>query len=218
MATWTEYDTQFVRRRYNRLAPIYVAFEYVFLLPPGIRRRAVKALDLKSGDRVLEVGCGTGRNLKLLVSAVGRTGHVYGVDLSEGMLARAKALKDQHRLTNVILLHEDAADYTLPEKVDAALFSLSYATMPHRQQVLRHAWNQLNPGGRLVLMDARIPEGIVGKLYRPLLTWFLKCTVLGNPDVDIIEDLRILAGVIEVELLWMDTYFIARAVKPECRS
>ncbi len=215
MANWVEYDTQFVRRRYNKLAPIYVAFEYVLLLPPGIRGSTVRALNLRAGDRVLEVGCGTGRNLRRLVAAVGESGHVYGVDLSEGMLARAKALAEQHQLANVSLLHEDAASYALPERIDGALFSLSYATMPHRQQVLRHAWDQLKPGGRLVIMDARIPEGIVGKLYRPFLTWFSKLTVLGNPDVDLLEDLRQLAGKIEVEKLFLDTYFIGQATKRE---
>jgi ubiquinone/menaquinone biosynthesis C-methylase UbiE len=214
VAGWTEYDTQFVRRRYNKLAPIYVAFEFAFLLPPGIRGRTVKTLDLRTGDRVLEVGCGTGRNLSHLVEAVGNSGRVYGVDLSEGMLARAKALTDRHQWQNVKLLHEDAAEYSLPEAVDGAVFSLSYATMPHRQKVLRHAWNQLKPGGRLVIMDARIPEGITGRFYRPLLTAFLKLTVLGNPDVDILEDLRNLAGEIEVQYLFMDTYFIAKAIKP----
>ena len=214
MADWIEYDTQFVRRRYNKLAPIYVAFEYAFLLPPGIRSRAVGALDLKPGDWVLEVGCGTGRNLTRLVEAVGNSGQVYGVDLSEGMLARARALTLRHEWQNVKLLHEDAAEYSLPEAVDGALFSLSYATMPHRRKVLRHAWNQLKPGGRLVIMDARIPEGIPGRIYRPLLTAFLKLTVLGNPDVDILEDLRQLAGEIEIQYLFMDTYFIGRAIKP----
>lgn len=212
--TWVDYDKQFVRRRYNKLAPIYIAFEYVFLLPPGIRTRTIKTLELEAGDRVLEVGCGTGRNLRRLIDAVGVSGHIYGVDSSEGMLARAKALSARHEWRNVTLLHEDAAEYSLPEPVDGAFFSLSYATMPHRQRVLQHAWNQLKPGGRLVIMDARIPEGIIGKIYRPLLTWFLKLTVLGNPDVDILEDLRQLAGKIEVEYLFLETYFIGRATKP----
>jgi ubiquinone/menaquinone biosynthesis C-methylase UbiE len=213
VADWTEYNLQFVRRRYNKLAPVYIAFEYVFLLPPGIRSRAVRALNLKTGDRALEVGCGTGRNLSRLVEAVGNSGQVYGVDLSEGMLARAKALTARRNWHNIKLFHEDAAEYTLPEEVDGALFSLSYATMSHRQKVLQHAWNQLKPGGRLVIMDARIPEGLAGRIYRPLLTTFLKLTVLGNPDVDIPEDLRQLAGDIEVQYFFMDTYFIARAVK-----
>jgi len=72
MNSWTEYDPQFVRRRYNRLASIYVFFEWLFWLPRGIRPRAVRRLKLKSGDRVLEVGCGTGRNLLTYPVQLGR--------------------------------------------------------------------------------------------------------------------------------------------------
>jgi hypothetical protein len=42
----------------------------------------------------------------------------------------------------------------------------------------------------------------------------MKLTVLGNPDIDSLEDLRQLAGEIEVEYLFMRTYFIGRGVKP----
>ena len=210
---WIEYDPQFVRRRYNKLASFYLVFEWLFLLPPGIRRKAVRRLHLKSGDRVLEIGCGTGRNFPYLVEAIGKDGQLYGVDLSEGMLAKAKGLSER-RWRNVTLLHADAVEYSLPEPVDGAIFSLSYATMPHRRQVLRHAWNQLKPGGRLVLMDARLPPGLVGKLYRPIAMWMMKLTVLGNPDVDVLDDLRELAGSIEVDELMFGSYFIGRATKP----
>ena len=56
MNSWIEYEPHFVRRRYNRLASIYVFFEWLFWLPRGIRPRAVERLNLKPGDRVLEVG------------------------------------------------------------------------------------------------------------------------------------------------------------------
>ncbi|MDQ2921976.1 MAG: hypothetical protein M3R52_10250, partial [Acidobacteriota bacterium] len=104
---------------------------------------------------------------------------------------------------------------SLPERVDGALFSLSYATMIKRREILRHAWDQLKPGGRLVIMDARIPKGMIGELYRPLAMWTLDRTVLGNPDVDILEDLRQLAGRIDVQELFFGTYFIGRATKPK---
>ena len=90
MNSWTEYDPQFVRRRYNRLASFYVFLEWLFWIPRGIRPRAVTRLSLQPGDRVLEVGCRTGRNLSYLSRAVGPDGRVYGIDISEGMLAKAR--------------------------------------------------------------------------------------------------------------------------------
>lgn len=86
------YELGFIRRRYNHLASIYPLFNLIFFLPPGIRAKAVHGLNVKAGDKVLEVGCGTGRNLPHLVKAVGPTGEVFGVDYCEGMLARARRL------------------------------------------------------------------------------------------------------------------------------
>src|SRR5215210_9400938 len=106
-SSWTNYDVPFVRRRYNRLARFFVFFEWLFLLPPGIRKRAVSRLELKPGDHVLEVGCGTGRNLAPLVQAVGLEGQVYGVDLSEGMLAEARKLRARAGWRNVKLIRSD---------------------------------------------------------------------------------------------------------------
>ena len=57
------YPPEFVKRRYDRLAPFYRLFEWILWLPTGIRARAVRKLELPHGDTVLEVGCGTGRNL-----------------------------------------------------------------------------------------------------------------------------------------------------------
>lgn len=210
---WLDYDVQFVRRRYNRLAQFFVFFEWLFLLPPGIRNRAVKRLALKPGDNVLEVGCGTGRNLSPLVRAVGAEGRVYGVDLSEGMLAKAKALCDRSGWSNVTLIRSDAASYTVPELVDGVIFSLSYAVIPHHREVLRHAWNQLRAGGYLVIMDAKLPANALGKLLHPVVRLTSRLTVLGNPDVRSWDELKELAGDVEMEEISFGTYYICRARK-----
>ena len=213
---WHDYEAGFVRKRYNKLARIFVLFEWLFWLPGGIRRKAVERLELPPGGHVLEVGCGTGRNLSLLVEAVEKSGQVYGVDVSEGMLREAQALCAREGFENVTLIQSDAVEYSLPETVHGILFSLSYATMARHQEVLRRSWNQLREDGWLVIMDAKLPSGLMGKVARLCLPFFvltLKLTVLGNPFIVPADELRMIASEVEVEELSLGTYFICRAKK-----
>jgi SAM-dependent methyltransferase len=210
LARWVNYDAPFVRRRYNRLARFFVFFEWLFLLPPGIRRKAVARMELGAGGRVLEVGCGTGRNLAPLVQAVGAGGQVYGVDLSDGMLAEARELCARSGWHNVTLIRADAAGYSLPEPVDGVIFSLSYAVIPRHREALRRAWEQLRPGGHLVIMDAKLPDGWAGKLLRPFVVWASRLTVLGNPDLRPWDDLRELTDRVDYEEAQFGTYYICR--------
>ncbi|HEV2708140.1 MAG TPA: methyltransferase domain-containing protein [Pyrinomonadaceae bacterium] len=214
IAGWGDYDSPFVRRRYNRLAKFFVLFEWLFLLPRGIRRRAVERLELKPGSRVLEVGCGTGRNLAHLVAAVGEQGRVYGVDLSEGMLREAGELSARAGWQNVRLIQADATDYTLPELVDGVIFSLSYAVIPQHREALKRAWEQLRPGGYVVIMDAKLPSGLRGKLLHPFVVWASRATVLGNPDIRPWDELRELADEVDCEEVQFETYYICRGRKP----
>ena len=212
------HDIEFVRQRYNRLAGIYPIFELLFWLPCGIRARAVNALGLQRGDRVLEVGCGTGRNLPYLVRAVGPEGRVYGVDYSDGMLARARQLCERHGWSNVTLLQQDARRLELPETVDAALFSLSYAVMPEPRDVLEQVWRFVRSGGTVAILDAKLFPGLLGKLQRPFILLMMKATVLGDPDVRPWEDLRQLTPQFDMQEVNLGTYYICRGVKPQAAA
>ncbi len=207
------HSLEFIRRRYNRLAAIYPVFELMFWLPWGIRARAVDRLGLKPGERVLEVGCGTGRNLAHLVKAVGPEGRVYGVDLSDGMLARARELCERRGWNNVTLVQQDACELNLPEKVDAALFSLSYAVMPEPQRALEQAWKFLRGGGTVAIVDAKLLPGLLGKLQRPFILLVMRATVLGDPDVHPWEDLQRLTAHFQMEEINFGTYYICRGTK-----
>lgn len=122
----------------------------------------IELLDLKPGDRVLDVGCGTGLNFPLLQGAVGPGGQVVGVDASAAMLARAQRRVERHSWSNVDLHHADAAEFSLdssPSQFDAALFTYSLSIIGSWQQAFTRAVECLRPGGRIVVVDLALPVG-----------------------------------------------------------
>lgn len=211
---WVDCDRNSVARRYDRLAPYIKLFEWLLWIPTGLRRRAAQALELRGGDRVLEIGCGTGRNLRFLREAVGPSGRVYGVDLSAGMLAKARELGDRNGWRNVSLIPSDALVYTAPEPLDGVLFSLSYNTMPHHDAVLRHALAQLRTGGRIVIMDAKLPSGRFGRAILPFSLWLMRRTFLGNPLIRPWEHLQRVTQDFEMRQFLFNSYYICRGAKP----
>jgi ubiquinone/menaquinone biosynthesis C-methylase UbiE len=210
---WIDLAPRLVAKRYDRLSGLIPLFDYLFFQPPGFRAKAVDRLELRPGQHVLEIGCGTGRNLPFLSGAVGPQGRVYGVDLSPGMLTRARELCQRNDWRNVELIEGDAAQYRAPVPLDGVMFGLSYNTMPHHLTVLREAWDQLRPGGRLVIMDAKLPPGLGGRLVLPFGLWLMRHTMLGNPLIKPWEDLARLAGAIEMEQFMLGSWYICRAIK-----
>jgi arsenite methyltransferase len=87
-----------------------------------IRERTVAALQLRPGQRVLDVGCGTGLSLGLLRAAVGDAGVIYGFDQSPEMLALARRRVAQAGWSNVHLYEVPAQALRLPQPADAMLF------------------------------------------------------------------------------------------------
>jgi len=132
------------------------------------RRRAVDLLALAKGDRVVELGCGTGRNFPLLEDAVGPGGTVIAVDLSEAMLARARKRAARHGWSNVELVHSDAATYEFPAPVDAVLSTYALGILPEYDRVIERAYAALKDGKRCVVLDQKLPSGPASRLV-PLL-------------------------------------------------
>jgi demethylmenaquinone methyltransferase/2-methoxy-6-polyprenyl-1,4-benzoquinol methylase len=211
---WIDCDSDFISQRYNHLADIVSFFDWLFFLPPGLRKHAVDRLNLKHGDCVLEVGCGTGKNFPFLREAIGPTGRIYGVDLSARMLRQAQKLGDRHHWTNIHLTEGDAANYVVPEPLDGVLFSLSYNTMPRHLTVLRRIWKRLRPGGRLVIMDAKLPPGLGGKLLLPVSLWIMRQTMLGNPYIRPWEHHAELVDNFEMEEFLFASYYVCCGIKP----
>ena len=121
------------------------------------RRKAVQALGLRRGDTVVEIACGTGRNFPLIEEMIGPDGRIVGVDLTDAMLAQARARIETNGWSNVTLVQADAADFDFPTEVDAILSTYALTQVPECAQVIAHGARALSVGGRWVVLDLKFP-------------------------------------------------------------
>lgn len=214
MAGAASLDQEAITAQYDRVAPLYRALSPLFLINPLLRRKAVRAMALRPGDQVLEVGVGSGRNLPYLLDAVGPRGSVTGIDLSPGMLAEARKLVARRGAGNVELIESDASTVELDRDFDAVLFCLSYSVIPAgvRPAALARAWERLRPGGRLVVLDGGLARTRLGLLIAPIVRLLTRLGP-GNPDTDPRDDLARLGEVVGAPAL-LDIYFVYAVTKP----
>ena len=116
-----------------------------------IRRHLLDAARLRPGERVLDVGTGTGAAALLAARRVGKTGHVLGIDMSPGMLAKARAKASRSGLANVTFRRMDGAKLRLPkESFDVILSSFGTPEGLYDGEAVFRDWLRvLRPGGRL---------------------------------------------------------------------
>ncbi|KPN30108.1 protein-L-isoaspartate O-methyltransferase [Halolamina pelagica] len=127
-----------IRDSYRRWARLYDWFARATTGVGGVRAACVDALELDPGDTVVEFGCGPGPNLPALREAVGPSGHVVGVDVTDRMLDRAQALVARRGWENVSLVQADAATPPIAA-TDAVLATFVTSLFPDPESVV-HEW------------------------------------------------------------------------------
>jgi len=132
------------------------------------RKQAIQALCLQPGDVVVDVGCGTGLNFPLLRQAVGPTGRVVGVDLTDAMLDRARERVAAQRWDNVELVQSDAAEFSFPPAVGGIISAFALTLVPEFDEVIRRGSEKLLPGKRWVVLDFKLPNNWLAWLAPPL--------------------------------------------------
>ncbi|NVK34764.1 MAG: methyltransferase domain-containing protein [Rhodobacteraceae bacterium] len=136
----------------------------------------IERLDVKEGGRVLELGCGTGRNL---ISAAKRYPKACfsGVDISEEMLSTARRNIDRAGLADrVSVVRHDASDPLLGEILggapfDRVFYSYTLSMMPIWKEALTCGMAQLSDEGRLSVIDFGQQEGLPGIFKHALFAW-----------------------------------------------
>jgi len=160
----TAVENDFVEGVYEKLASVY---DLVFgpTLHPG-RLVARDRMGIRSGDRILEVGVGTGINLSLYPKGC----RITGIDLSTSMLEKARERVARQELRNVRLLEMDAARLTFAD--DA--FDIVYApylvsVVPDPVQVVREMRRVCRPGGKIIVLNHfRSANPILSRMERAI--------------------------------------------------
>jgi SAM-dependent methyltransferase len=122
--------------------------------------RVIAALGLTSGQKVADIGAGTGYfSVRLARAAAKPT--VFAVDLEPKMVEHLTKRAAAEKLTNVIAVQASAASPNLPEPVDVVLVVDTYHHIPNRPAYFEALKSRLRPGGRLAIVDFR--KGVGGE-------------------------------------------------------
>lgn len=110
--------------------------------------------DLLEGERVLDLGSGGGIDVLLSARRVGPTGYVYGVDMTDDMLALARSNAAKAAATNVEFLHGEIEAVPLPDAaVDVVISNCVINLSTDKPAVLAEMFRVLVPGGRIGISD-----------------------------------------------------------------
>jgi S-adenosylmethionine-diacylgycerolhomoserine-N-methlytransferase len=185
-SSWPVEATPRMNRMYRRQRHIYDGTRRYYLLG---RDQLIAGLNPAAGANVLEIGCGTGRNL-VLAAQQHPQAQFFGIDVSTEMLTSAISAVSRRGLTNQIrVAHGDATAFN-PEALfkvaafDHVMISYSLSMIPEWRRVLQTAAGRIKPGGRLHVVDFGGQERLPGIVRTLLLRWLALFHVTPRDDLE----------------------------------
>ena len=159
-------------------------------------------IDIVPGETVLDLGCGAGLDLYLYAQATGANGRVYGLDISERMIAKAGRNMGMLNVKNVEFLCASADSIPLPDKsVDLVTANGIYNLSPDKIAVMREVARVLRSGGRTVFAEIVLKAPLPEEIRRDINDWF-RCIGGALPKNDFIECLESV-GLSDPRILWV---------------
>jgi len=169
-------------------------------------------VDLAPGQTVLDLGSGGGIDVFLSARRVGPTGKVYGLDMTDDMLALARANQQRAGVTNVEFLKGQIESIPLPDNsVDVIISNCVINLSPDKDAVLREAFRVLRPGGRFAVSDVVFLGDVHDDVRKNLELW-VGCVAGALGDREYESKLRA-AGFDDVEVEPWRVYDAAAAAE-----
>jgi predicted methyltransferase len=128
------------------------------------------ALALKPGDRVADIGCGSGYFTFRLAAKVGADGKVFAVDIEKKAIDKVRLRKEREKLDQIEPILGESGDPHLPIDLDSVLIVDSYHEFRDYDQMMQSVFHSMRPGGRLVIIDGEAPVGKPRTEYHRLHT------------------------------------------------
>jgi len=122
------------------------------------RKKAVDYLNLKNGDFVVDLGCGTGLCFPLLMEKIGPNGKLLGVDISTEMLSVAEERVKSAGWSNVELIHSDIEEFEFPTKINGLISTGVFGYLQERKHILDKINKSLVNNGKIVILDGKRPQ------------------------------------------------------------
>jgi arsenite methyltransferase len=156
-------------------------------------------LALEPGQTVLDLGSGGGIDVLLSAKRVGPSGRVYGLDMTEEMLALARENQRKAGATNVEFLKGTIEAIPLPDNsVDVIISNCVINLSTDKDAVLREAFRVLKPGGRFAVSDVIVRGDVPQDVRRSMELW-VGCIAGALEETDYATKLRA-AGFADVEV------------------
>ena len=187
--------------------------DWLFGFTFPLRRRAIAKLALQPGDRVLDVGCGSGPNFSLLREAVGPSGEVVGFDLSPDMIQAAKSRIAQKGWDNVRAFQASAEEVELNGEVDGLVMFAMHDVFTS-EEGLSNVIRYLKPGGRIVAAGPVLIDNGPARFMNPMIQLLFHRFAASTADMD--QPWREMAKMIpnlKIKPYLMGAIFLAWGVK-----
>ena len=150
------------------------------------RDRLLRGLAAEEGQSVLEVGCGTGRNIEQIARLYPRA-RLFGLDISANMLETAEQRFARRSAARPVLRLADATAYTPGDfgesGFDRIVISYSLSMIPGWQDAVVRSVQALNPGGSLHVVDFGQQEHLPAAFRRVLRGWLARFHVTPRADL-----------------------------------